>query len=381
MSDLRESLEREVRKKASSKFNSLFSNPKSVIPDLSVVEQASSDITAGFVASLVRPDSVVADLTAGLGINTIFFSSIAGKVYAVEKEKSRSEALLHNLEVLGIENVEVVNEDCIRWLTESIEREYNFVYIDPARRTASGRRHAAIEDYSPNIEEILKILQNRKVRIIIKVSPLVDLHQTLKKFPFLSGFYLVEVNNEMKEILLDISFGATTTSGSPFVKCIIFKGEVYTEYEFKMESGSSEPEGCILEDNEELKAGAYIFEPSPAIMKSGRFNELARQFKGLRKISRNTHLFYSESVCSNFPGKVFRIKEFLGSGALKKLKGERYNVISRNHPAKAEEIQKRFKLRPSEDDFLLAFSTSRSKHIVSAQRLSETDISNLLRGI
>ena len=51
---------------------------------------------------------------------------------------------------------------------------------------------------------------------------------------------------------------------------------------------------------------SFLYEPNAAILKSGAFNEIATQFN-LKKLHVNTHLYTSEELVDNFPGRAFQV--------------------------------------------------------------------------
>lgn len=341
-----------LRKKANAKCGEIFSSPLSVVPDSEVVEQASSTLTAEYVAALIDEGAVVADLTAGLGVNTYHFSKRAKKVFAVEIDSKRAEALNTNLREAGIENVELANENCIEWL-EKTGMEFDVVFADPARRT-SGKRIVRLEECSPDISKILPILKGGP-RVLVKASPLLDISLVFKQYPSLSGVHIVEVGNEVKELILDINLTADNKPSAQFIRCCRLSPDGENGiYEFNWLGDNRLVTVEYLAENSKLNEGDYIYEPSPAMMKAGCWGALMNQFPGMKKFSKDTHLFSSGERYENFPGRVFRLEKFLHSNDLKGMKGAEMNVISRNHPAKAAEIERRYRFIPSGNDYVIA---------------------------
>lgn len=337
-----------------------------MIPDTSVVEQASSTSTAGFVASLMPEDAIAADLTAGLGVNTLYMSKKALKVYAIERDINRAEALSANLHLLGVDNVEVVNGDCIEWLKTS-ETYLDFVFADPARRTEGGRRHILLEDYSPDISQIMPLLKGRCHRFLVKVSPLLDITALMESLPGLKGVLIVESGREVKELLLDIS--PEEECDNPYIECVILNDDsIPLSFRFLYSDKGKNKELKYIGPKESM-VGGFIYEPSPSLMKASLFGALAIRFPGLQKLDFNTHLFYNKEQISDFPGRIFKIECSLGSKELKSLKGGRLNVISRNHPAKAPEFETRYKLKSSDKDFLIAATAAGKKVVLKSTKL------------
>ena len=339
-----------------------------VIPDSIVVQQASSLATATFIANLVGPADRVADLTAGLGINTICFARRCREVTAVEKDSCRAEALRVNISNLGINNVEVESEDCIRWLASSA-KAIDVAFADPSRRTAGGARKFLLQDYQPDINEIIPLLPSSCRRFLVKVSPLLDLTACMAYVPTIAGFYVVEYKREVKELILDIRPGEDIPE-NPFITCVRLSDNQPPElWDFTVADLNSRNLPEYVKNKDAIEEGIYLYEPSPSLMKAATVNALASHFPTLRKLSANTHLFVRREIYDSFPGRKFRIEGFVASSDLKKLKGSSFSVISRNHPAKAQEIESRFRLRASDTDFLIACTVGKEKAILKCNKI------------
>src|SRR5690606_8357620 len=102
------------------------------------------------------------------------------------------------------------------------------------------------------------------------------------------------------------------------------------------------------EENEALSVtgppGHYLYEPDAALLKAGCFKLPAVWF-GLCKLHQHTHLYTSDLLQEDFPGRIFRITGAEDYGAFKKSKGKiKANVATRNFPLKAEELRKLHKI-------------------------------------
>lgn len=390
-----DSLDSDIRRKASNKFKGVLDCAEAAIPDGEVVQQASGSLTARFTASLIPANSRVVDLTAGLGVNTLWFSKKASHVTATELNPHRAEVLEENLRNAGIRNVEVVAANCLEWLSDdslpladntpplaanAVSHAYKIMsfdvaYVDPSRRSDSGKRVFLFDDYSPSLSAVIELLQGRTSRLLVKASPLLDISSIFKEFPQTTTIYVLESHNEVKELLIDMdlsldqSFQHEAATVPRTVKCVtLSETGADTVWEFPVdESGESSPV-IYLKSCEEVRPGCYVYEPSPSIMKAGGFNRLSSYFPGLRKFSPNTHLFLGNELFADFPGKIFRVNALLRSSDLKKMKGSRFSVISRNHPAKASELETRYRLKSSDTDYLIAATIGPSKLILSASR-------------
>ena len=102
----------------------------------------------------------------------------------------------------------------------------------------------------------------------------------------------------------------------------------------------------------------FLYEPSPAMLKSGAFKLPAVRF-GLRKISASTHFYTAPAPVGHFPGKIRRIIEVLPfhKAAIRDFR-KKYpscSVTARNFPMTSEELRRR--LGTSESDTLRVLAT------------------------
>ena len=82
----------------------------------------------------------------------------------------------HNLPLLGIE-AEVVEADADSYLRQMAPADV--VFIDPARRSDSGSRTYALADCSPNVLDLLPLLNDKARCVIMKLSPMLDWHKAV----------------------------------------------------------------------------------------------------------------------------------------------------------------------------------------------------------
>ena len=354
-----------IKKKARDKAGKLFGNDEIIIPDALLVEQASSLATAEFVASLIPKGSIGADLTAGFGVNTVCFSRKASEIYAIEREPSRAHALEKNLNSLEISNVHVISNDCIDWL-KGFSKVIDWFFVDPARRGVGGKRLVRLEDCSPNVVDLLPLMKEKCGTVLIKCSPLLDLIESLRIFEALKHIYILEYKREVREIILELSFSEKVENVPLSVSCVILNDSIPPRIEtFRMHEDKQDiGQLLFLNSKKDIEPGCYIYEPSPAFMKAALWNGMVKGFPNIKKFAPNTHLFYSAYYYPDFPGKVFEIKRLFSSKDLKLNKGGDYNVISRNHPAKAEELVTRYKFKSSEKNFLIACTIGNEKTII-----------------
>ena len=102
-------------------------------------------------------------------------------------------------------------------------------------------------------------------------------------------------------------------------------------------------------------------------MKAGCFRLPATRW-GLQKLHRNTHLYTSDVLVKEFPGRVFEVKNIDGFGKneLKRLSSElkKANIAVRNFPERPEVLRKRLKLGDGGDVYLFATTLDDERRVI-----------------
>ena len=344
-------LQIEARQKARKKLPDFLSHADFIFPTLLSSEQASDDAIAKFHASLVSSSTSLLDLTAGLGIDDMTFALNGLCVTACEIDSIKCEALRHNSEVLGIsDKLTVLNADSIDYI-RCHKKQYDVVYADPARRNDTGARVYALSDCQPDILSAMHDILAIAPRLLVKCSPLLDITLVRNSINEINHIYIVGFKGECKEVLIDIKKDSS------------FEGVTVIDLDKKGVISRFHC-NCLAKDRE-YKAPLcnkkypsyykYLYEPNAGVMKTGAWAELTEEFPELSKADINTHIFLSDRLYSNFPGRVMQISSEPDKKALKALKGTKINVVSRNHPLTAPQIYSKLALKPGSERILYAF--------------------------
>lgn len=344
-------LQIEMRRKNLKKIPSFLSNPKFLFPDSLAPEQASNEIVSIFHASLLSGCISLLDLTAGLGIDDLTFALNGIDVNSCEIDENKAKILRLNAESMCVsDKLTVICCDSIEYLTNNAQR-FDVVFADPARRGISGARLHALADCQPDILTAMPLIMKTAPRLLVKCSPLLDLSLIRNTIDSLSHIFVVCVKGECKEILIDIQRNS------------IFSGVTVTDLDnhgevSRFDCSLSPAESSIsvrFADRKSPDEYKYLYEPNPGVMKTGAWGELDMIFPDLEKADPNTHLFFSDTLYSDFPGRIIRISGLPDKRALKRLKGSKYNVVARNYPISAPEIERKYSIIPGGYDFLYAF--------------------------
>lgn len=324
-------------------------------------EQSSSETTARYKANIllaafaksINPDidllitpkagERVADLTGGMGIDTLAFAKVAEHVDYVERDPMLCSLMEHNLHALGITNVTVHCADSMEW--QATAGHFSLIFIDPARRATSGRKVAAFEDCTPNIIEHAGLLRSHCQRLMVKASPMIDIDLACRQLGDVGEVHIVGVKGECKEVL----FVCGESTGEPRVTCGDFS---FT----RAEEAATEGRYC-------QNVGRYLYETDATLMKAGPFKLIGQRY-GLAQLGRNTHLYTSDKRVDEFPGRVFEVLQELKLSrkeALAAIPGGKAHVVTRNYPVEAAALQRQLGLKEGGERFVVATTVGSRK--------------------
>ena len=375
----------ESRRKLRGKVQEWYDEPGLIFPRKLSAEQCSSSATGRFkaevaeeisrLASCARNDSEenirndgfrLADLTGGLGVDSWFFSKKASHVLYCEMLPELCEAARHNFQVLGADNITVLNAAVGTSDTTSVFKSpteilsgFNpdIVYMDPARRGEGGKKVFLIEECTPDVLTLKDELFSISRHILIKLSPMADISMVCERLgTTCREVHVVAAGGECKELLvwMDREWNDEYTIHA----VEMHKNENCTKFSFRpseeRSSASLRMNGEALRTSE--GAGAYLFEPGKALMKAGAFNLTAERF-GLHKLGLSTHyyIFNDEDKVETLKGygKVFSIirSELLDKRTLKAAGKEfpHSEVTARNIPMDTESLRKKMGITSGDD--------------------------------
>ena len=328
------------------------------------LEQCSSEITARYKARLLQGDSLT-DLTGGFGIDCSFLATGFKSATYVERQKELCEIAAHNFPILNLNHINVRNEDGVAYLQAM--SPVDCIFLDPARRNEHGGKTVAISDCEPDVAELEALLLSKANRIMVKLSPMLDLSLALKELKHTQEVHILSVNNECKELLLLLGQEAPTEQAPPEeipIHCVnLFTKGAQEEQHFVFTREQEQRNECMYTDT----LGNYLYEPNTSLLKAGAFRSIAAAYP-VKKLHPNSHLYTSDTLITDFPGRAFHIvsqcsfnkkeiKENLSD--LKKA-----NLTVRNFPATVAELRKRINLTEGGDTYLFASTLNNGQKIL-----------------
>ena len=346
----------EGRQIAQRKLPSLAKTEGIVYPAKISLEQCSSEQTALYKRQLAerlmpKDRKNMVDLTGGFGIDFASLAQLFDASDYVESNEDLCKIERHNISLLNIAHAKIHNttsEDFIDGMGD-----YCLIYIDPSRRDSAGRKMVALSDCSPNIEALQDKLLAHAPFVIVKLSPMLDIQDTLRRLPYTSEVHVVSLGGECKEILLVLN------QSKPAIRyyCTDITTQVLTYCSDVLDTTPT------IAPNLER----YLYEPNASIMKAGIQNTLCQTYN-ISKLHPFSHLFTSAHFIGDFPGRTFLIEDYC-SFAKKDLKRmlegiTQCNLTVRNFPSTVAELRKRLKLREGGDCYLFATTLGDGSHVL-----------------
>jgi hypothetical protein len=234
--------------------------------------------------------------------------------------------------LLHANNIECFADDSFEIL-QKLNRKFDWIYIDPSRRSDAKGKVFLLKDCLPNVPELQEFYFAYSDNLLIKTAPILDIAAGLTELTNVKAIHIIAVENEVKELLWEIS---KEHIGSTKIITLNITKDKIEKLDF------------VLGENEGAFYGLpkkYLYEPNSSIMKSGFFETVSAVFQ-LDKLHLHSHLYTSDELL-DFPGRVFQIEEVIkyGKAEMKQsLQNKKANITVRNFPETVENIRKKWKI-------------------------------------
>ncbi|MEM1119015.1 MAG: class I SAM-dependent methyltransferase, partial [Bacteroidota bacterium] len=287
------------------------------------------------------------DMTGGFGVDTYHFSKKMEQVTYLEKNAELFYLVKHNFQVLKASNITAVNDDSTNFLAE-VNQSFDWIYLDPARRDEAGGRKIGLAGYFPNLLAIRELLFKKTKKVLVKASPMLDIQQAIEQLKTVEKVIVLAVQNEVKELLLLLSESINNDEIVPTFQAVNLK-----------KNGSVDQYQPSINQRLSVDYGYprnYIYEPNAAILKAGLFKEIALDFK-LAKLHTNTHLYTSDHLLRDFPGRIFicrTVERFHEKAVAVHLDNKKANITTRNFPYSVAQIKKKLGTKDGGKRYLFA---------------------------
>ncbi|SEE52565.1 hypothetical protein SAMN04487765_2947 [Tenacibaculum sp. MAR_2010_89] len=342
-----------AKQKSEKKLPTWFNTSTIYYPAKLSIEQTSSEITAEYKNSIVKGKTII-DITGGFGVDTYYFSKIFENVIHCEINEELSKIVNYNYLQLGVENVHTIPKNGIEYLKETSEK-IDCIYIDPSRRNDAKGKVFLLKDCLPNVPDNLDFLFSKSDIILIKNSPILDISATINELKYVKEIHIIGVKNEVKELLFLLEKNYNKNIEIKTHNFLINKNK--QEFNFSFNSISEITFNLPLN---------FLYEPNSTILKSGGFNQISSYYK-LDKLHQHSHLYTSEFLKENFPGRTFLIEKFFKYNKKrirKEILDEQANITIRNFPKTVAQLRKETKLKDGGNIYLFFTTNFNNEPIV-----------------
>ena len=341
----------QARQKAKHKLPEWHATEGLLFPPSLSMEQCSSQATAQFKQRLVQGQQLV-DLTGGAGVDTYYLSQSFEQTDYVEQDPALATLAQHNFSVLGAHHVRTHTTSAEVFL-QRMRDPADCIYLDPARRDDHNRKVFQLADSRPDVLALRDALLTKSSTVLLKTAPLLDIQAAVQALKKIVQVYIVAVNNEVKEVLYRM---ANDVPAEPEIIAVNLRGDVEEFFAF-YRSQEDQSEASYADPL------TYLYEPHAALMKAGAFKLIAQRFE-LYKLHPNTHLYTSDKLIPDFPGRTFwcqAVVPYQKKAVRQHLVQSKANITSRNFPDSVAAVRRKLGLKDGGDTYLFAARLSRGE--------------------
>lgn len=328
--------------------------------DKTALEQSSGQAAAAYKAGLVSGRRM-ADLTGGLGIDTLFMSRRFEQVHHVEQNERISFLARHNYAIArsagaagpGLKHHHLTAEAFLEQLEGASER-LDLIYIDPSRRQ-DGQRVFQLADCAPDVPALLPQLERCADAIMLKLSPMYDLRQLSRELPQVQWIQVISVRGEVKELLCGWEHRNAPDTITPKITAVLLDDAGAAQHKLEIGASKAAPdEGLDLETLRQIERPVLAV-PDAAVIKAGGSGEAARK-SGLQRISRqHDYLMGTDGIVpSDFPGTLYRVERVMAyqpkklKSFLKQQNIRRVHIHKRQFDVPVDALYRKFGLQMGE---------------------------------
>lgn len=351
-----------MRHKSKSKLPIWSKNLNTIFPSKISYEQASSEATARFKASLFT-GKTFADLTGGFGVDAYFFAQRFQSGFYVEKQAELHHIAQHNYRELHCRHIDCHHTDAEVFLQQLIPYSENkpslldLIYIDPARRNKHHQKVFRLAECQPDVVRLLPKLLKCTSNILLKTSPMSDISFVTSELKNVQKAWVIAVENECKEVLFWIS---RDKQPSNLPICAVNLGKDRTQiFHFNQLDEAKVQVRYALPDQ-------FLFRPNTAVLKAGAFKTIAHTFD-IHKLHPNTHLYTATTPKHDFVGKTYYIRhvcKYTKRSVIPHLSDRKANIATMNFPDSPALVRKKLGLKDGGNQYIFGITDKDNKKII-----------------
>lgn len=204
--------------------------------------------------------SSLADISCGIGGQTVYFARECEVVYAIEIDPFKLELARKNCKLFGLDNVEFICGDALSQDVIDQIPAVDVVFSDPARAAAEDERNLA--NLTPHIPDVLKAYSGKTSNFAFEAPPQLP----PDRINFDCELEYLSLNGELNR--LDLYFGDLKTCKR---SAVALPGPA----KLCGKNGYDEE----IEIIDATKPGKYLYEPDPSILKAELLLELVAEIQ------------------------------------------------------------------------------------------------------
>ena len=274
----------------------------------------------------------VLDMTCGLGIDTMALAEHFERVVSIDRDEVLAEVVRYNMSLLGIRNVEVVTASSEEYVASTTEH-FDWVFVDPDRRSAEGKKMVCMEDCSPNVVALMPRLREISERVSIKLSPMFDCAEAFRLCSP-AEVEVVSIGGECKEVNI-----YTNAERDMLRIAVIGDGE----WSFDSEAMAAEPSAEAFAPEEYR----YLLVPDVALQKARVAIAALRPYASIW--SNNGYAFARELPAEALPARIYAIESiepYRPKELKRRWKGEGVEFMKRDCALSIDAVRRATATRP-----------------------------------
>lgn len=274
----------------------------------------------------------VLDMTCGLGIDTMALAEHFERVVSIERDEVLAEVVRYNMSLLGIRNVEVVTASSEEYVASTTDH-FDWVFVDPDRRSAEGKKMVCMEDCSPNVVTLMPRLLEISERVAIKLSPMFDCAEAFRLCSP-AEVEVVSIGGECKEVNI-----YTNAERDMLRIAVIGDGE----WSFDSEAMAAEPSAEAFAPEEYR----YLLVPDVALQKARVAIAALKPYASIW--SNNGYAFARELPAEALPARIYAIESiepYRPKELKRRWRGEGVEFMKRDCALSIEAVRRATATRP-----------------------------------
>jgi hypothetical protein len=221
------------------------------------VRFATPEIVASYRAGRLKT-GVLADISCGIGGQTVCFAEECDRVYGVDIDGERLECACRNAGVYGVDNITFIEGDALSPQVVEQVADADIIFSDPARPATEDVRQT--DSLRPGIPKVLEAYGDVTKSFAFEAPPQMPPER-------------IDFDCEREYLSLDGQLNRLTLYFGPLKGCersaVVLKEDMY----YRLKSGVAALAGIPEAD----KLLTFAFEPDPAVVKAGLLGELAAE--------------------------------------------------------------------------------------------------------